>query len=225
MGDFNYRHHVEPRVKLYMPKEESFPIPLKYIDLTWTTDTALDVNWRFLERWWRWRIVGCKDRFHKIHCAEWETTGWQNLVREETRKPTNQRESVLEDSYTKLNHYHKFLLMFRSMKVQDAKAEEWFLVHFRQFYSPSSRRTQSQSVRAERRIIPYSTEVHQRSQNNIYIDGRNFGKQIEDYWNVDGEKRIVRCTDRIRKICSTKERRPDLWKFMSDAAKKKAKQR
>ena len=26
-GRFNYRHHVEPRVKLYSPREESFPIP------------------------------------------------------------------------------------------------------------------------------------------------------------------------------------------------------
>ena len=32
-GSFIYRHHVEPRVKLYSPREESFPIPLKYIDL------------------------------------------------------------------------------------------------------------------------------------------------------------------------------------------------
>ena len=31
-GSFIYRHHVEPRVKLYSPREESFPIPLKYID-------------------------------------------------------------------------------------------------------------------------------------------------------------------------------------------------
>ena len=36
-------HHVEPRVKLYMPKEESFPIPMKYIDVTRTTHTSLDV--------------------------------------------------------------------------------------------------------------------------------------------------------------------------------------
>ena len=28
-GDFIYRHHVEPRVKLYIPNEESFLIPLK----------------------------------------------------------------------------------------------------------------------------------------------------------------------------------------------------
>ena len=42
-GDFICRHHVEPRVKLYMPKEESFAIPLKYIDVTRTTHTSLDV--------------------------------------------------------------------------------------------------------------------------------------------------------------------------------------
>ena len=32
-GDFIDRHHVEPRVQLYVPKEESFQIPLKYIDV------------------------------------------------------------------------------------------------------------------------------------------------------------------------------------------------
>ena len=43
-GNFTYRHHVEPRVKLYSPREESFPIPLKYIDVTRTTHTNLDVK-------------------------------------------------------------------------------------------------------------------------------------------------------------------------------------
>ena len=43
-GSFTYRHHVEPRVKLYSPREESFPIPLKYIHVTRTTHTNLDVK-------------------------------------------------------------------------------------------------------------------------------------------------------------------------------------
>ena len=43
-GSFIYRHHVEPRVKLYSPREESFPFPLKYIDVTRTTHTNLDVK-------------------------------------------------------------------------------------------------------------------------------------------------------------------------------------
>ena len=43
-GSFIYRHHVEPRVKLYSPREESFPIPLKFIDVSRTTHTNLDVK-------------------------------------------------------------------------------------------------------------------------------------------------------------------------------------
>ena len=42
-GNFIYRHHVEPRLKLYSPREESFPIPLKYIDVSRSTRTNLDV--------------------------------------------------------------------------------------------------------------------------------------------------------------------------------------
>ena len=59
-GNFIYRHHVEPRFKLYSPKEESFPIPLKYIDVSRTTRTNLDV---MLERRMDdyWNIDGSRD--------------------------------------------------------------------------------------------------------------------------------------------------------------------
>ena len=43
-GSFMYRHHVEPRVKLHSPREESFTTPLKYIDVSRTTHTNLDVK-------------------------------------------------------------------------------------------------------------------------------------------------------------------------------------
>ena len=43
-GSFMYSHHVEPRVKLYSPREKSFSIPIKYIDVTRTTHTNLDVK-------------------------------------------------------------------------------------------------------------------------------------------------------------------------------------
>ena len=36
-GNFIFRHHVDQRVKLYSPREESFPVPLKYIDVSRTT--------------------------------------------------------------------------------------------------------------------------------------------------------------------------------------------
>ena len=43
-GSFIYRHHVEPRDKLHSPREESFPLPLKYIDVSRTIHTNLDVK-------------------------------------------------------------------------------------------------------------------------------------------------------------------------------------
>ena len=59
-GNFIYRHHVEPRVKLYSPREESFPIPLKYIDLSRTTHTNLDVmQERRIDDYWN--IDGSRD--------------------------------------------------------------------------------------------------------------------------------------------------------------------
>ena len=42
-GDFIFGHHLEPRVKLYSPREESFPSPLKYIDVARNTHTSLDI--------------------------------------------------------------------------------------------------------------------------------------------------------------------------------------
>ena len=43
-GNFIYCHHVESPVKLYSPREESFPIPLKHIGVSRTTHTNLDVK-------------------------------------------------------------------------------------------------------------------------------------------------------------------------------------
>ena len=42
-GDFICRHHSGPRGQPFVPKEETFPIPLKYIDVTRATYTNLDV--------------------------------------------------------------------------------------------------------------------------------------------------------------------------------------
>ena len=43
-------------------------------------------------------------------------------------------------------------------------SDKWFLVHVRKLHIPPSRRTQSQTLLAERRIIPYFTEIHWRLQ-------------------------------------------------------------
>ena len=97
-GDFIYRHHMEPRVKLYMPKEESFPIPLKYIEVTRTTHTSLDIFvgrtcWWLQQRGWRKRIMRCMDWIHKIYFIERKTTwriSWcgERLTRKQPQDPT-----------------------------------------------------------------------------------------------------------------------------------------
>ena len=59
-GNFINRHHVEPRVKLYSPRKESFPIPLQYIDVSRTTHTNLDVKQeKRIDDYWK--IDGSRD--------------------------------------------------------------------------------------------------------------------------------------------------------------------
>ena len=59
-GNFIYRHHVEARVKLYSPREESFPILFKYIDVYRTTHTNLDVKQeKSIDDYWN--IDGSRD--------------------------------------------------------------------------------------------------------------------------------------------------------------------
>ena len=42
-GDFICRQHIEPRVQLSVPREESFPIPLKCMDVIRSTHSDLNV--------------------------------------------------------------------------------------------------------------------------------------------------------------------------------------
>ena len=83
-GNFMYRHHVEPRVKLYSPREESFPIPLKYIDVSRTTHTNLDVEQeRRIDDCWnidRSRDLFL-DRFHSVYSVSRETSRRIYVVR------------------------------------------------------------------------------------------------------------------------------------------------
>ena len=48
---------------------------------------------------------------------------------------------------------------------------------FHQFHVPSSRGTPGQTVRAERSVVPNSTEIHRRFQDCKYIIGCNVGEK------------------------------------------------
>ena len=95
-GSFLHRHHVEPGVKLYSPREESVPIPLKYIDVSRTTKTNLDV---MLERCIDdyWNIDGSRDLsgswtgFTQFSLLEEKPPDGKYVVREETDKKASNR--------------------------------------------------------------------------------------------------------------------------------------
>ena len=90
-GNFIYRHHVEPGVKLYSPREESFPIPLKYTEVSRTH--KLGCYARKTHRWlleYRWvkRLVWSMDRFHSIYSIGRKTSRRIYVVREEINEKT-----------------------------------------------------------------------------------------------------------------------------------------
>ena len=83
-------------------------------------------------------------------------------------------------------------------------SDKWLLVHVRRLYLPPSRWTQNQTLLAERRIIPYSTEIHWRFQNSTY----EFGCQAREThrWLLEYRwiKRFVWFLDRFHSVYSIK---------------------
>ena len=94
-GNFIYRHHVEPRVKLYSSREESFPIPLKYIDVSRTTQTNFDVMQESRIDYY-WNIDGSRDLsaswtgFTQCTFLSEKPPEGKNMVRGETDKTASE---------------------------------------------------------------------------------------------------------------------------------------
>ena len=77
-GNYIYRHHVEPRVKLYVPKEEPFPIPLRYVDVVRRTNTTLDVLVESrIEDYWN--VVGTETYLNRGLVSRSSQYGMKNL--------------------------------------------------------------------------------------------------------------------------------------------------
>ena len=76
-----------------MPKEETFPIPLKYIDVTRSTYTDLDVMQEkrvdnFCSRFEQ-KLVRILDRIHEVHIVDRKTFQMIYVVRREIDKSSN----------------------------------------------------------------------------------------------------------------------------------------
>ena len=85
---------MEPRAKLYVPTEESFPIPLKYIDVTRTTHTSLDVmSEKNVDDYWNVdgdrEVSGTWTGFTRFTVLNEKSPGWIFMVEGETDEKTN----------------------------------------------------------------------------------------------------------------------------------------
>ena len=84
----------KPRIKLYVPREAPFLIPLKYIDVTRATSTSLDVMLeKNIDDYWNVdgdrENVRYVDKFYKVHFIGWKTTWIIYMDRSETDKKAN----------------------------------------------------------------------------------------------------------------------------------------
>ena len=90
-GNFIYRHHIEPRVKLYSPGKGIFSVPLKYSDVSRTTNTNLDVKQeRRIDDYWN--IDGSRDL-----SDSW--TGFHSIGRRTSRRMYVVRREINEKTY------------------------------------------------------------------------------------------------------------------------------
>ena len=90
-GDFIYRHHIEPQLQFYVPKEETFSIPLQYIDVTRSTYTNLDVlQEKRIDDYWNVNgnqsLSGPVERIDEIYVLKRETSEWIFMDREATQE-------------------------------------------------------------------------------------------------------------------------------------------
>ena len=92
-GSFICRHHVEPRVKLYSPREESFPIPLKYIDVSRTTHTNWEVKQeKRIDDYWN--IDGSQDLSDPWTGFTQFTVGITKPICDRSGKPDNTQDLI-----------------------------------------------------------------------------------------------------------------------------------
>ena len=141
-GNLIYRHHVEPRVELYVPREESFPIPLN--DVTRTTDACLDM---LLEKNVKdhWNVDGDRELS--------DTWSGERLTR---RRPTSRPDTLWpEISFIVIALY-----------------------------------SESNCTCRKKNHFPIPSKYIDVTRTTCTSLDVLLEKDIEDYWNVDGEKEL-----------------------------------
>ena len=94
-GHFICHHHNEPRVQLHVSREETFPVPLKYIDVTRSTHTDLDVlQQKRIDDCWFTKFTSLKERPSKRYM--WSRVGLTKI------QATTRPDHVWPEVWTKI---------------------------------------------------------------------------------------------------------------------------
>ena len=137
---FIWRHHVEPRVKLYVPREASFPIPRKYIDVTRTTNTTSDMmSEKQIEDYWN--VDGDRELsdawtgFTRFTFLNEKNTGWIYMLRFETDKKqtTSRPDTVWPEMWKHMSdtskRKEKQKWAIEKPKLDKCQKIAWYLLH------------------------------------------------------------------------------------------------
>ena len=97
--------------------------------------------------------------------------------------------------------------------LPDAGDTKWFLVHVRTLHIPPSRWIQSQILLAEKRIIPYSSKIHWRLQNDKNEFECYARKPHRDFWFIDGSRDLSDSWTGFTQSSLLEEKPPDgyMW--------------
>ena len=90
-----YRHHEEPRVKLHDPENETFPVPLKYVDVMRQTHASTNnVSENIINDIWKRMVsiflrsgLGLQDSTSCVHDFPKDTSGYMEDFRKSKRLP------------------------------------------------------------------------------------------------------------------------------------------
>ena len=145
-------------------------------------------------RWWKIRIPS-RTWFARV---SWKRSSSENI--HFNQGPPRRRRRAIKSSW---RIWRVCFNPFSSLNTGWWGSKRRFLVHFWKFYLPSPRGTQSQTVLAERSIVPNSTEIYRCNQGCKYIIGCYAG---EVHWwlqECGWRSRITRCVVRFNQIYNT----------------------
>ena len=188
-GDFIYRHHNVPRVQLHAPKEESFPIPLKFIDVTRSTCTNLSVKQeKLIDDYWN--INGSRDlsdswtgyaQFTVLDEKPPDGYMWSG-ERLTKRQATSRPDHLWPELWTKLG---------RNAKLREK--QKW-----------SHEKLHLDNARKLRGF--YFIDPEDREYTNLDVLQE---KRVNDYWNVDANRSLSDSVTGFTKFALLKEKPPE----------------